>query len=362
MVDPRITRMARTLIDYSTETKEGDAVIVWGYSELAKPLMMEVAREAIKRGAGPIVTRIDFPEIQDALLEDASDELLPLTNDPWIHMVDKLAVSIRILAPGGWAANSAVDPHRVAKLEMAHGNFRTALHRNTRMVVTLFPTATAAADAGMTQAEFEDYVFGGIDQDWATIGAEQQKVIDTVFKGAKTISIKAEDTDVTMSVEGRTFMNCDGKINMPDAEIMTSPVETSLQGHVAFTFPAIFPPIGGGRRVDGIRLWFEDGRVVKATARDGQDHLEAMLDVDSGSRYIGELGIGNNTRLDRWIGNILFDEKIGGTVHLALGLAFPFCGGVNTSALHWDLITDLKRGGEMWVDGTLVQKDGRWVF
>ena len=361
MVDPRINRLARTLVDYSTGTKEGDAVIVWGYSELAKPLLLEVAREAIKRGAGPVVSRIDFPEIQDALLEAASDELLPRSNEPWVHMVDKLDVSIRILAPTGWAGGTAFDPHRVAKLDMAHGALRTALHRKTRMVVTLFPTEAAAADAGMALGEFEDYVFAAADQDWAKVGADQQKLIDSVLRGAKTISIKAEDTDVTMSVEGRTFINCDGKINLPDAEIMTCPVESSLQGHVAFTYPAIFPPTGG-RRVDGIRLWFEDGKVVKATASDGQDHLDAMLDLDAGSRYVGELGIGNNSRLDRWIGNILFDEKIGGTIHLALGLAFPEAGGVNKSALHWDLITDLKRGGEMWVDGTLVQKDGRWVF
>ncbi len=361
MVDPRIGRLARTLVEHSTSTHEGDAVMVWGYSELAKPLMLEVAREAIERGAGPVVTRIDFPEIQDCLLRAASDELLPRVNDPWVHMVDDLDVSIRILAPTGWAGGTEFDPHRVAKLDIAHGALRNALHRNTRMVVTMFPTAAGAADAGMTLTEYEDYVFGAVDQDWAKVAADQQKIIDAVFKDAKTIRITAEGTDVTMSVEGRSFINCGGRINLPDAEIMTCPVESSVQGHATFTYPAIFPPTGG-RRVEGVRLWFEDGRVVKATATDGQDHLNTMLDLDAGSRYVGELGIGNNSRLDRWIGNILFDEKIGGTVHLALGMAFPEAGGVNKSALHWDLITDLKRGGEMWVDGALVQKDGRWVF
>lgn len=361
MTDPRVTRLAETLVGHSTGIAAGDAVLVWGYSELARPLVVEVCREAIKRGAGPIATHIELPEIQEALLESASDEVLRTRYDLLMQVAKNVKACIRILAPDGRPGTATADPRRVAQLEVSHAAVRQHVLYNTRMVCTLFPTEAAAEQVGMSPDAFADYVFGGMDRDWTQLSTDQQKLIDSVLSGAKTVSIQAEDTDLTFSMEGRIFFNEDGHVNMPGGEIMTSPVETSLQGHIAFSFPAIFPPMGG-RRVEGVHLWFEDGKVVKATATDGLPHLQAMLDLDAGSRYVGEFAFGTNDRLDKWIGNILFDEKMGGTVHLALGQSFPHVGGVNTSSLHWDLITDMKRGGEIRVDGTLVQKDGRWVL
>jgi aminopeptidase len=362
MTDPRVTRLAQTLVGYSTGIKEGDPVLVWGYSELARPLIVEVCREAIKRGAGPIATHMDLPELRDAMLESASEKVLQTQYDLLMHIADHVNASIRILAPDGRdAALATSDPKRVAQLEVSHAAVRQRLLYNSHMCITLFPTEAAARQVGMSEEEFADYVFAATDHDWAALSAGQKKVIDGVLAAADVISVQAEDTDLTLSVKGRGWENCDGRINMPDGEIMTSPVETSLQGHVAFSFPAIFPPVGG-RTVEGVHLWFEDGRVVKATAKDGEEHLAAMLDLDAGSRYAGEFAFGSNDRLQRWIGHILFDEKMGGTLHIALGQSFPHIGGVNQSALHWDLITDLRRGSEIHVDGTLVQKDGRWVF
>ncbi len=358
--DPRVTRMAEILVRYSTDLKEGKAVLVWGYSELAKPLLVEVCREAIKAGAGPIAWQVDYPEIDDAFVEAASGEVLRHRNDLILALAQGVQACVRIVAPVEGRAGMSADPRRMAKLEPGTAPLRQHILRNTRMVLTQFPTEAGAQEVGMSLGEFEDYVFNAVEQDWAEVAARQQRLIDSALAGAGEIRITGEDTDLTFSVRGRTFFNCDGRPNMPDGEIMTSPLEDSLQGHIAFSYPAVFPP--GGRRAEGIHLWFQDGKVVKAAAKDGQDHLDAMLNLDTGSRYAGEFAFGTNDRLDRWIGNILFDEKMGGTVHLALGQSFPQVGGVNSSSLHWDMIKDLRQGGEIWVDGTIIQKDGRWVY
>jgi aminopeptidase len=359
MLDPRVARLARVLVDYSTAVEKGDAVLVWSYSDLAKPLVVEICRQLIRKGAGQIITHIEFEEVREALLADASDEQLLTRNDLLIHLAERLDVSIRILAPGNTRLASGFDPARVAKLEASHGALRNYVYENTRMVVTLFPTAAAAQDAQMPLGEFEDFVFRAVDQDWTQVGSEQQRLKELLDQ-ASEITIKGEDTDLSMSVRGRTFVNCDGKINMPDGEIFTGPVEDSVEGHISFGFPAIFPPMGG-QQVEGVHLWFEGGRVSKATARKGEEYLLAMLDTDAGSRHVGELGLGNNFNIDRFVGSILFDEKIGGTVHLALGQGFAVTGSQNKSDLHWDLITDLRAGGEIYVDGTLVQQDGQWT-
>ena len=358
MLDPRVARLAQVLLDYSTAVEKDDAVLVWSYSDLAKPLVVEICRQLIRKGAGQIITHVEFEEVREALLADASDEQLLTRNDLLINLAERLDVSIRILAPGNTRLASGFDPARVAKLEASHGALRNYVYENTRMVVTLFPTAAAAQDAQMPLGEFEDFVFGAVDRNWAQVASEQQRLKELLDQ-ASELTIKAEDTELSMSVRGRTFVSCDGKINMPDGEIFTGPVENSVEGHILFSFPAI-PPMGG-RQVDGVHLWFEEGKVVKATASKGEEYLLALLDTDAGSRRVGELGLGNNFNIDRFIGNILFDEKIGGTVHLALGYGFAVTGSHNKSDLHWDLITDLRDGGEIYVDETLVQQNGHWT-
>jgi aminopeptidase len=359
MTDPRVVRMAEVLVDHSAKVKEGEAVLVWGYSELTKPLIVEVCREVIRRAATPVPV-VEFPEVQRALLEEASAEVLRGHKDPWLPLVDHIAATVMIETATPLMGGAEFDPRRVAGLGVARRTLAGALHR-TRLAVTLYPTAEAARAAGMGLEAFEDYVFGAVDHDWGRFGADQQRLIDSVFAGASEVNIKAEDTDITLSVAGRTFLSCEGSRNLPGGEILTSPVESAVNGHIAFTYPAIFPPTGG-RRVEGVRLWFEGGKAVEATARDGQEHLDAMLNLDEGARYVGELAFGTNPRMDHWTGSILLDEKMGGTMHLALGRAYPEAGGVNESNMHWDFITDLKRGSEVRVDGLLVQQDGKWVF
>jgi aminopeptidase len=360
MMDPRIGMMAQVLVDHCTQVRRGDTVQILAYSDLAKPLVVEVYRRLLQKEAGEIVTRIDLEEIRETLLAEASDERLAMFPSLRMHLAEHTDVYIQILASANTKLLSGFSPARVARWRSSDARVRAYLTDNTRWVVTLFPTPGAAQDAEMTLTEFEAFVYGAVDQDWAAVAREQADLKDLLDQGSEVV-IKGQDTDLRMNVAGRTFVSADGKVNMPDGEVFTGPVEDTVEGHILFTYPAIYPAFGGSE-VEGVQLWFEAGRVVKATASRGEEYLLGMLDMDGGSRYVGELGLGNNYRIDRFIKNILFDEKIGGTVHIAVGRGYPETGSKNESGLHWDMIKDLRDGGEIYLDGTLIQKNGQWVY
>ncbi|HHH83545.1 MAG TPA: aminopeptidase, partial [Chloroflexi bacterium] len=231
-----------------------------------------------------------------------------------------------------------------------------------RWVMTLFPTDAYAQDAEMSLEEFESYVFSTTYSDtedpiaaWCKIHDEQQRLVDWL-DGKKQLSVKGPHVDLELSIEGRKFINSDGTHNMPSGEIYTSPVEDSVNGWIRFSYPAIRQ----AREVEGIELTFEAGRVVKATAQKNEAFLQSMLDTDEGARYLGEFAIGTNKRIDRFIKNILFDEKIGGTIHMAVGFGFPEAGGKNESAIHWDMICDMREGGQIFADGELFYESGEF--
>jgi aminopeptidase len=360
MVDPRVERLAGILVDHCTQVGQGDTVLIKSYSELAKPLVVEVHRRLLQRGAGEITTEIDFEETREALLREASDERLGMFPTLRMQLAERTDVYIQILASENTKLLSGIDPARVAAWRSSDARLRAYLTDNTRWVVTLYPTAGAAQDAAMSTSEYEDFVYGAVDQDWERIARDQEALKELFDRGSEVV-LRGEDTELKMRIEGRTFVSADGKVNMPDGEVFTGPVESSIEGHILFSYPAIYPAFGG-REVEGVHLWFREGSVVKATATKGEDYLLAMLDMDAGSRYIGELGLGNNYLIDRFTKNILFDEKIGGSIHLALGRGYPETGSKNESGLHWDMIKDLRDGGEIYLDGALVQEDGQWVF
>jgi aminopeptidase len=219
-------------------------------------------------------------------------------------------------------------------------------------------------NAGLSLEDYTDFAFKACMPDyndpvsyWKRFSANQQRVVDWLT-GKKKVRVKSNETDVTLSVEGRKFINCDGKENMPDGEIYTSPVEDSAEGSVYFSYPAIF----NGNEVNGIRLTFARGKVVSATAEKNEKFLNDMLDTDEGSRHLGEFAIGTNEGIDHFTGEILFDEKINGSFHLALGAGFPECDGKNESGLHWDMVCDLRNGGEIWVDDVLFYKSGKFLI
>jgi len=263
---------------------------------------------------------------------------------------------------------SGVDPSRLAKRRQASQHVAQVLRireqsKTYRWATTLYPTAAYAQDAEMSLHDFEEFVFDVCflnDLDpiarWKEVSAQQQRLVDWLV-GRKRVHMLGDGTDLKLSIEDRVFMNSDGRRNFPSGEFFTGPVENSAEGVIQFDVPASY----GGHTIEGVRLVFHEGKVVEASAMHGQAFLEQMLELDSGARYLGEFAFGNNSRVNRPIRNTLFDEKMGGTVHLALGSSYPETGGVNQSALHWDMVCDLRRSGEVWVDDVLFLKDGKIV-
>ncbi|PNY80375.1 aminopeptidase [Deinococcus koreensis] len=350
--DPR--PHADLLTDYCLSAQPGERILVGGTLEAAA-LLREVTRALLRRGARP-VPRLDYPEFQDDLAELASDTVLDAFHPVEAQDMEAIDGSLRLLTTDRQAPGNAA---RRARLSASRAPLAT-LRARRKWALTLYPTARAAELAGLSLPEFGTFVMGAMFLDrpdpvaaWGEVRASQARLIARLSRG-DLIRIEAPGTDLTLRVGGRTWANSDGKRNMPSGEVFTGPVETSAEGVVTFTVPALY----GGQMVRGARLEFRAGQVVEARADEGEATLLAALETDPGARLLGELGIGTNTGIQRPTGNILFDEKIGGTVHLALGRSYPETGGVNASAIHWDLITDMRTGGRLSVDGEVIQENG----
>ena len=353
-------RFAALLTDYCLAVKPGQQVLIRS-STAAQELLLELQRAILEREAWPAL-RVELPGESAAFYQHARD--LHLDEFPKLALdeVKRLDASLSIQAPTEAFELAGVDPARIARTARARKELRERTMEK-RWCTTLWPTEAAALRAGMELDDFSAFVERALflDQEdpirsWRGLSAFQGELIDRIG-GARTIRIEAEDTDLTLEVKGRRWVNSDGKRNMPSGEVFTGPVESSAEGHIRFDVPS-GPP---GRAVSGVELVFKGGEVVSHRADEGQEHLDAALATDDGARRLGELGIGTNFGIDRPIGAILFDEKIGGTVHLAIGRSYPETGGKNVSAVHWDLICDLRKGGRITADGEVVQQDGRFV-
>ena len=366
MPDIRLERMARVLVHYSLGLQKGDRLAI-ETGPLAAPLVREVVREAIHAGAYP-ETFILLPEVREIVLKESSDEQLSYIPAYRRIQVEEYETILDIAASENTKGLSGIDPARMAVAQKAgHDLFETFMQRSAagslRWCATLFPTNAHAQDAEMSLSDFEEFVYRACflnDEDpvarWQELSRQQEHFVQWL-KGKRTVHVRGQDTDLTLSVADRVFINSDGKHNFPSGEFFTGPVEDSANGYIRFSFPASY----GGRSVEDVRLRFEHGVVVEATAAQGQDYLEKMLAMDEGACRLGEFAFGNNLNVDRCTKNILFDEKMGGTIHLALGASYPETGGVNHSSLHWDMVCDLRSGSEVRVDGALFSKDGRFV-
>ena len=364
MNDIRIERWAHTLVHYSLAVKAGEMVAIQA-GPLAAPLVEAVYREVLEVGAYPLPV-IELESLEEILLREGNDEQLtrisPLASAVAEHVDKRLSIGSR----SNTKALSAVEPARASARRKALQAISQTLRKRAQAgkfgwASTLYPTIGYAQDAEMSLHDFEEFVFDVCflnDPDpiarWKQISMEQQRLVDWLV-GHKQVRIKGERTDLTLSIQDRVFINSDGKRNFPSGEFFTGPVENSAQGVIQFDIPASHD----GRTIEGVRLVFREGKVVEASARQGQDYLEHMLEIDAGARYLGEFAFGNNPRVKRGTRNVLFDEKMGGTVHLALGASYPETGGVNVSALHWDMVCDLRESGEVWVDDVLFLKDGK---
>jgi aminopeptidase len=354
-----IDRWADLLVDYCLRVQAGESILLASEWD-GRPLVEACYRAAVVRGAHPIV-RLDPPGLSEFFLEHASEP--QLAHCPPIALYEAQTVDgrIRISAEHDTRSMSRVDPRRQAIVDRARHPIRQAASKK-RWVLTQFPTIAYAADAEMSLPDYERFVASSMFLDrpdpvaaWRALGERQAGLVD-FMSGVRDIRIEADGTDLTLSVAGRKWINSDGRRNMPSGEIFTGPLEDSAQGRLHCSFPVC----RSGREVVGIRIEFVNGKVTTATADSGADYLLSMLDLDAGSRQLGELGIGLNSGIDRFTGSILYDEKIGGTVHLALGQSYPETGGTNESALHWDLIVDLRKSGRISADGRVVMQDGIW--
>jgi aminopeptidase len=358
--DPRVESYAKLLVETCVDVQPGWQVLLIG-SPLARPLVEEVSRQIAYRGAYALL-RMNFwgeGSANLAWVREAPESILGELPSIELYALQNMDAAMVIVAPENTRESSSIPQERMALVQRA---FRPAMERivsgTVPWVGCQYPCPALAQDAEMSLESFEDFLYGAVLLDWEAEGKRMRKIADR-FDAADEVRIVAEGTDLTLSLAGREGKVDAGGANMPGGEVFYSPVEDSAEGTVSFSeFPAVY----AGREVEGIRFRFEQGRIVDASAGRNEQFLIEMLDVDEGARRLGELGIGCNPGIRRHMKNTLFDEKIYGTVHLAIGNGFPFLGGKNVSTIHWDIVKDLRNGGELYADGELVQKDGEWTF
>lgn len=364
MADPLIAKMADVLVNYSMSLQPGERVAIQS-TPLAEPLVREVYRAALQAGALPAIM-MTLPDQAELFFKYAGDEAL--TDVPPLNklVVDEFDARLVIMSDANTRTMANADPAKQQKFQLTMRSLleKQIQREDFKWCVTLFPTYAYAQDAGISLADFSDFVFKAYklnDADpvasWQEQAARQQRWVDWL-KDKREVHLTGNGTDLRLGIGGRTFINDEGKRNFPGGEIFTGPVETETNGTVYFELPAYYQ----GQEVRGIRLTFRDGKVVDASAETNEPFLLKMLDADGGARTLGELGIGTNMDIQRSIKNVLFDEKIGGTVHLAVGASYPSTGGTNQSAVHWDMVCDLRKGGAITVDGETFCKDGQFVI
>jgi len=366
MIDNRYEVLAQILLDHSLQIKKDDVFIISG-SPLAAPLMYEVYRFSLVRGAHPI-TRIGLEYFSELFYQHAQSHQLKFISPMDKFEMKEADARLSIISPENTRYMTHIDPKKQAlrskSMQPIHDLFlKRAAAKDLRWCVTQFPTNASAQDAGMSLYDYERFIFDAAHieeenpiQFWQSIGDRQEKLIDLLSK-IDQVHIVAKDTDLRLSVNKRKWINCFGRENFPDGEIFTGPVEDSAEGHVRFSFPSVY----GGRKVDDVKLFFGKGKVVRAESSSGHEYLESMLDADEGARRLGEFAFGMNAGITQFTKNTLFDEKIGGTIHLAVGSGYPETGSVNQSAIHWDMVLDLRKQGEIFADDECIFKNGSFV-
>lgn len=364
----RIKKMAEVIINYSLAVQPGERVLIRSTSPAGEPLAQALYQAALQAG-GQAFTYIHLRD-EDALAIEATDNLDLLANvNPMLKLMYEFCDAIvRIEASENPRALSGYPAERQkARAGANAGLLKIQMERegngSLRRCTTQFPTNGYAQAAGMSLQQYERFVFEAckvhLDDPvsaWQAVEKRQQQLVD-YLAGKKHLQVRGNNINLEMSIEGRTFLNAAGRSNFPDGEIFTGPVEDSVNGWVKFTYPAYYQ----GNEVVGAELTFEKGVVTGASAAKNEAFLQAVLDTDPGARRLGEFAIGTNGDIQQFTGSILFDEKIGGTVHMALGQGYPESGSVNQSSIHWDMICDMRDGGEIVVDGNVFYKNGKFV-
>jgi len=366
MPDPRVTKLAKIMVHYSLELKPGQQLVIRTHP-LGEELTLAVYEEAIKAGAF-VTIQAEVPGSEEIFYKYASDAQLDYISPVRKLITETFDASLNLWSEHNTHSLSGIDPTRMARVSKAGAPLvkvymERSARQELRWCLTVYPTHAMAQDADMSLADYREFVYGAgmLNENdpvayWKNVGLEQRKLVDWL-KGRDQVHLKGSNVDLKMSIKERIFIPCDGKVNFPDGEIYTGPVEDSVEGWVRFKYPAI----EFGQEVTDIQLWFEKGRVIKETASKNQELLTAQLNTDAGARSLGEFGIGTNYGITRFTKNMLFDEKMGGTIHLAVGAGYPESGSKNESGIHWDMLCDMN-DAEIHVDGNLFYKDGKPVI
>jgi aminopeptidase len=367
LADPRVERLAKILVDHSAQIKPGDRVAIES-TTAAEPLVRALYTTILERGGNPYLL-LELTDQDEILFAVAKNEQLDATPPFRKLAYDQFESRIRIHSATNPRSLSGVDPARQRRRQKSlapimEAQMRRGADRSFKWVTTLFPTEGFAVEAEMSFHNYEDFVYRACHADeadpvafWKKVEAKQRKIIDRL-EGHSQVSLHGPNVDLTLSIKGRKFLNGAGVNNMPDGEIYTGPVEDSVNGWVRFTYPAIY----NGVMVEGVELTFTNGRVAKAKADKNQPFLLEMCESDPGARFLGEFAIGTNYEIDHFSRNILFDEKLGGTFHMALGSGYPETGSKNKSMIHWDMICGMKDDSEILLDGEVIYKNGKFTF
>ncbi|MEM2106115.1 MAG: aminopeptidase [Candidatus Bathyarchaeia archaeon] len=365
MVDHRIVKLAKLSVQYSVAVKPKEKVLITGSVEAA-PLINELYKECLLSDAYPLA----MPQLETdyTFYKYAKEHQLTYVSPFEKFLIENVDVQISIFCEPNPKRLTSIEPAKMriraaSRRELMEIRVKREAEGKFRWTILPYPIAAQAQEAAMALPEYEEFVYGSclVDKEdpvaeWKRVHDEQERICNFLNK-AKEIRFVGEDTNLKMSVKGRKWINCSGEKNMPDGEVLTGPVEDSANGTIRFTFPGIY----GGREIEDVRLTFKDGKVTEASASKGEEFLKEILKIEGADR-IGEIAIGTNYAITRFTKNMLFDEKMGGTIHLALGNSYPETGSVNKSAIHWDILKDMKRGGEIYADGKLFYKDGKFLI
>ena len=366
-MDNKIRKHAEILLKYSINIQKGETLLIQG-DITTLPLITEAYKIAIDLGALTQVV-INNEELNEILLKNGNEEQIQYIPASLKTRIETVQAVLTLSGSSNTRMLSHVDPDKVklsaqGSLELTHIFFERVQNNQMRFCGTLFPNQAHAQEASMSLSDYQDFVYDACYLNlsdpiskWKEIDREQEKICE-VMDTKKTLRIVSKDTDISMSVAGRKWVNCSGRLNFPDGEVFTGPVEDSVNGRIRFSFPGIYM----GREIEDIQLVFEKGRVVKASAAKGEALLHKLLETDEGARYVGEVAVGTNYNIRNFTRHMLFDEKIGGTVHLAIGKSIPQSLAKNKSAIHWDMLCDMKDGGEIFADDQLVYKSGKFLI
>jgi len=355
-MDKRWKKLGNLLVNYSMKVQPGEKVMIAMVEKETYPLMHAIYEASIKVGAYPQVQFLS-EELNRLVLKYGDNNLIKRIPEVEAYGMEWADVYFGLRGAHNLNVLWDISAEKLSALRHAMGQISTMRWEKTRWCLLRVPNTTFAYQAGVDEESIMDMFFDSCLLNWPKVSKEWRRWADILNKG-RYVRVVGRDTDMSFSTEGRTWSVAEGICNMPDGEIATSPVETTVDGHIYFEFPGVL----GGRLVHDMHLHWKKGKLIKATSSTNQDFLQTVIHTDPGASLIGEFAFGTNPKVKYFCKDILFDEKIAGTIHIALGRAYPKTGGTNKSAIHWDIIKDLRQEGQVYLDGKIIFENGKMLL